>query len=144
MEIIVKRRTWFLGWLMPISIEFNSETIGSVGGYQTKTMEIPEDSGTLTYEQPLDRTDRIEVKDGDVVLVKETILNKIFNIVFITSMLFFIVSNRLNIYTESYPYPSDFLKVSGIAVTIIFVVFRIISFFFNSYKFVIENNSSKE
>ena len=122
MEIIVKRRTWFLGWLMPISIKFNGKTIGSVGGYQTKTMEIPEDSGTLTYEQPLDRTDRIEVKDGDVVLVKETILNKIFNIVFITSMLFFIVSNRLNIYTESYPYPSDFLKVSGIAVTIIFVV----------------------
>lgn len=144
MEIIVKRRTWFLGWLMPISIKFNGKTIGSVGGYQTKTMEIPEDSGTLTYEQPLDRTDRIEVKDGDVVLVKETILNKIFNIVFITSMLFFIVSNRLNIYTESYPYPSDFLKVSGIAVTIIFVVFIIISFFFNSYKFVIENNSSKE
>ena len=144
MEIIVKRRTWFLGWLMPISIKFNGKTIESVGGYQTKTMEIPEDSGTLTYEQPLDRTDRIEVKDGDVVLVKETILNKIFNIVFITSMLFFIVSNSLNIYTESYPYPSDFLKVSGIAVTIIFVVFIIISFFFNSYKFVIENNSSKE
>ena len=70
MEIIVKRRTWFLGWLMPISIEFNSETIGSVGGYQTKTMEIPEEKGTLTYDQPLDRTDRIEVKDGDVVLVK--------------------------------------------------------------------------
>lgn len=144
MEIIVKRRTWFLGWLMPISIKFNGKTIGSVGGYQTKTMEIPEDSGTLTYEQPLDRTDRIEVKDGDVVLVKETILNKIFNIVFITSMLFFIVSNSLNIYTESYPYPSDFLRISGIAVTIIFVVFIIISFFFNSYKFVIENNSSKE
>ncbi|CAM4339663.1 hypothetical protein [Jeotgalicoccus halotolerans] len=144
MEIIVKRRTWFLGWLMPISIKFNGKTIGSVGGYQTKTMEIPEDSGTLTYEQPLDRTDRIEVKDGDVVLVKETIINKIFNIVFVVSMLFFIVSNSLNIYTESYPYPSDFLRISGIAVTIIFVVFIIISFFFNSYKFVIENNSSKE
>ena len=144
MEIIVKRRTWFLGWLMPINIEFNGKTIGSVGGYQTKTMEIPEEKGALTYEQPLDRTDRIEVKDGDVVLVKETIINKIFNIVFITSMLFFIVSNSLNIYTESYPYPSDFYRVSGIGVTIIFVVFIIISFFFNSYKFVIENNSSKE
>lgn len=144
MEIIVKRRTWFLGWLLPISIKFNSEIIGSVGGFHTRTMDIPEESGTLTYYQPLDRTDRIEVKDGDLVLVKETVISQILNIVFVVSLLFFIVSNRLNIYTESYPYPSDFLKVSGIAVTIIFVVFIIISFFFNSYKFVIENNSSKE
>ena len=136
MEIIVKRRTWFLGWLMPISIKFNGKTIGSVGGYQTKNMEIPEETGTLTYDQPLDRTDRIEVKDGDVVLVKETILNKIFNIVFVVSMLFFIVSNSLNIYTGSYPYPSDFIRVSGIGVTIIFVALIVISFLFNSYKFV--------
>lgn len=144
MEIIVKRRTWFLGWLMPISIKFNGKTIGSVGGHQTKTMEIPEEMGTLTYDQPLDPTDLIEVKDGDVVLVKETIINKIFNIVFITSMFYFIFINSLIIYTGSYPYTSDFLRISGIAVTIIFIVFIIISFFVSSYKFVIENNSSKE
>lgn len=129
---------------MPISIKFNGKTIGSVGGYQTKTMEIPEETGTLTYDQPLDRTDRIEVKDGDVVLVKETILNKILNIIFITSMLYFIFINSLTIYTGSYPHTSDFLRISGIAVTIIFIVFIIISFFVNSYKFVVENNSSKE
>src|SRR5699024_11193566 len=59
-------------------------------------------------------------------------------------MLYFIFINSLTIYTGSYPYTSDFLKVSGIAFTIIFVVFIIISFFVNSYKFVVENNSSKE
>lgn len=126
MKITVKRATWFLG------------------GFHTRTMEIPGESGTLTYDQPLDRTDGIEVKDGDLILVKETVLSKIVNIVFITSMLFFIFSNSLNIYTESYPYPPDFLRVSGIGVTIIFVVIIVISFFFNSYKFVKENNSSKE
>jgi hypothetical protein len=142
MEITIKRRTWFLGGGMPISIKFNCKTIGSVGGYQTKILEIPEAEGELTYNQPLDRTDRIEVEDGDVVLIKETKLSKIFNIGFITSMLFFIFSNSLNLYTESYP--SDFLRISGIVVTIIFVAIIVISFFFNSYKFVIENNSSKE
>lgn len=36
MEIIVKKRTWFLGWLMPINIKFNGKTIGFVGGYHTR------------------------------------------------------------------------------------------------------------
>src|SRR5699024_2582126 len=107
MEITVKRRTWFLGWLLPISIKCHSKIVGSVGGFHTRTMDIPEESGMLTYYQPLDRTDRIEVKDGDLVLVKDTVISQILNIVFVVSLLFYNVSNRLNHYTECYPFTYD-------------------------------------
>lgn len=143
MEITVKRRTWFLGCLMPIDINFNRKTIGSVGGFHTRTMEIPEESGTLTYNQPLDRTDRIEVKAGDVVLVKETALSKILNIFVLITMLS-AISYNINTLVTGYPYESQVLGTVGTIMLIMFVTVFIISLFFNSYKFVIENNSSKE
>lgn len=138
MEITVKRRTWFLAWLMPISIKFNNETIGSVGGFHTRTMKIPEESGTLTYEQPLDKADRIEVKDGDVVFIKETVLSKLLNIFFITTMLSAISYNGTTLAT-GYPDESMMLETIGTVLLIILVAVFIISLFFNSYKFVKED-----
>ena len=138
MEITVKRRTWFLGWLIPLSIKFNRKTIGSVGGFHTKTMEIPEESGTLTYNQPLDKTDRIGVKDGDVVLIKETMLSKIVNI-FVLIATIFTISYNVNTLRTGYFYQSEMLGTIGMFYLIIFVTFIVFSFFFNSYKFVKED-----
>lgn len=143
MEITVKRRTWFLGWLIPLSIKFNRKTIGSVGGFHTRTIEIPEEAGILTYEQPLDRTDRLQVKNGDVVLVKETVLSKILNILVVTTFLYSIGTNTY-ISSRDYYYESNTLNTIGIILLILLLASFIISLFFNSYKFVIEDKSFKE
>ena len=138
MEITVKRRTWLLGWLMPIDIKFNRKTIGSVGGNQTKSLEISEETGTLTYDVPLIRTDKIQVEADDVILIKETVLGKILNIIFFTTILFFIL-NSVNTYITGYPYESNIFRILGIGLIIVLIGGAVISLFFNSYKFVIED-----
>lgn len=140
MKITVKRRTWFLGWLMPISIKFNGETIGSVGGYHTKEFDIPRESGILTYEQPLDKTDRVRVEEGDTIYVRETVLSKVGNVLFL-SLFIFIISFNINTLITGEFFESQTIGIITMIVFILFIGVTITSLFFNSYKFVIENQS---
>lgn len=121
---------------MPISIKFNERIIGSIDGCQTKTMEITEKTGTLTYEQPLDRTDQIEVKDGDVVALKETTLNKTLNIFFLIMITYLITKSIYTLFTGLVIYNNASLILDIIIISVTLLLF-VISIFFNSYKFVI-------
>ncbi|TVT27790.1 hypothetical protein FO441_08780 [Salinicoccus cyprini] len=75
MEITVKRRTWLLGLLNSLRLEFNGEKIGNIHFFQNKTIEIPEKEGRLKYVQILDHNDEIHVKDGDIIIIKENLIS---------------------------------------------------------------------
>lgn len=82
MEITVKRRTWFIGFLMPIHLKFNGKEVASLIEIQDEVVSIPREEGYLKYSHFLDRSAGVNVKDGDVVIIKDTNLNKIMNIIF--------------------------------------------------------------
>lgn len=140
MEITVKRRTWFLGIFMPVSLEFNGKKVATLTGTQKKGIPISATEGRLKYIQPFDRSDQINVKDGDVIILKETVLNKIVNIFFILTFILMITIN-INVLFTGFYFESKGLGILAIILFIAFIVLAIISLFFSSYKFVIENQS---
>lgn len=56
MEIYVKRRAWYLGWLGSLELKFNGVRIGSIQGKSSHTYSIPEETGILSYHSLFDRT----------------------------------------------------------------------------------------
>lgn len=138
MEITVKRRTWPLGIFVSVSLEFNNDRVASLTGTQKKVIPISESEGQLKYIQPFDRSDQIHVKDGDVITLKETLLSKIVNILFIMTFIFMITFNLNELYT-GFDYGFEGYGTLGIILFIALIVLAVVSFFFNSYKFVIEN-----
>lgn len=90
MSIKVKRKLWFLSAMMPVIIKFNGKTVGTL--YGSQEIEIPMDGseGELKYYQPIGRNDQLEVNSGDVIHVEETLLGKIFSILFVVLMLYFV------------------------------------------------------
>ncbi|MFC3418732.1 hypothetical protein ACFOLA_04480 [Salinicoccus hispanicus] len=140
MEITVKRRTWFLGILMPLKLAFNGEKITNIHAFQDKTIQIPEEAGRLKYSQPFDLSDQIYVKDGDTVIIKETSLNKIANIVFLATMAFFLFSNNYTPYRES----AFYAEMGGALLPTILIPLGVIALgtiFFSSHKLVTEDES---
>lgn len=138
MEITVKRRTWLLRILMPLKLEFNGEEVAKINAFQSKTIQIPQEAGRLKYSQPLDRSHQIYVKDGDTVIIKETLLNKVANIIFLIMMTFFLFSYKYIPYQESIFY---FELGDGLIPTILILVGVIAlgTVFFSSYVLVIKN-----
>ncbi|GAB3058812.1 hypothetical protein ACFOU0_04455 [Salinicoccus sesuvii] len=138
MEITVKRRTWWLGILMPLKLEFNGEVVAKIHAFENKTIQIPQEAGRLKYSQPLDHSHQIYIKDGDTVIIKETLLNKIGNIIFLAMIAFLLFSNTYFPYQESLFY----VNIGGALVptiVILLLIVALVSVFFSSYVLVIEN-----
>lgn len=139
MEIHAKRRTRYLGWGGPVEMKLNGEHLGEVQGKMTHTFSIPESYGTLSYHQSFDRSHKINVKDGDTVIIKETILNKLVNIVFITTMLSFILYGLNVLITGTY-LETPIVRYGLIFLALSLIVISVVSFIFNSYKLVNEDH----
>ena len=140
MEITVKRRTWLLGILMSVSLKFNGETVASLSGFQEKTISIHEPEGQLEYVQPMDRSHQVRVKDGDIITLEETPLNKTLNILFFATLLYNIFANSYVLYTGTF-FDHRLSGMLAIASFIVFIAVGVISLFFNSYRLVVENKS---
>src|SRR5699024_3973186 len=95
-------------------------------------------SGTLSYHQFLDRSHKINVRNGDNIVIEETMLSKIVNIIFLTTMLFFILFNLYSLKTGVY-FDSLFVRSILITLAISLTVLFIVSPFFPNHKFTIEN-----
>ncbi|WP_026859862.1 hypothetical protein [Jeotgalicoccus psychrophilus] len=138
MEITVKRRTWLLGIFMPVSLEFNGKTVASLYVYQEKTVPITAETGRLKYTQPLDRSHQIQVKDGDTVTLKETKLGLISNIIFMITVIYYIVMGQ-EIFESGFLNNINTVSVIAFILLLILVILGVLTLFFNQYKFVIEN-----
>lgn len=138
MKITIRRRTWFIGIIMPVKIYFNGERLTSILGAQEKVVRIPSAEGYLKYSQPLDRSMGIHVKEGDIVAIKETRLNKIANILFLFSVIYLLAMNN-HIFRAGAPNFNEFSTIIGLVLIIALLLVSIISLFFNSYRLVIED-----
>lgn len=49
MKITVKRKTWFLGRMMPITLYFHNKDIGKVSASEEKEMKIPIEKGIFKF-----------------------------------------------------------------------------------------------
>lgn len=138
MEIYVKRRTLYLGWLGSLELKFNGERIRSIQGKTTHNYSIPESKDILSYLSLFDRSRKINIKDGDTIVIKETILSKMINILFLTTILGFLVFNFYSFATGVY-LDHPFIRYTLITLSISLTVIFVISLFFQNYKFIIEN-----
>lgn len=138
MEVYVKRRTLYLGWLGSLELKFNGERIMSIQGKTTHNYSIPESNDILSYLSLFDRSRKINIKDGDTIVIKETILSKMINILFLTTILGFLVFNFYSFATGVY-LDHPFIRYTLITLSISLTVIFVISLFFQNYKFIIEN-----
>lgn len=143
MEIIIKRKTWLQGALMPVSLKVNDKTVTSLYINQEKTIELPAETARLKYTQPLDRSHQIQVRNGDTVALKETKFGMITNIIFFVTVLYYIIMGQ-EIFESVFLNNINLTSIIAFILLITLVILGVISFFLNQYKFVIENNSSKE
>ena len=56
----------------------------------------------MEYIQPMDRSHQVRVKDGDIITLKETPLNKTLNILFFATLLYNIFANSYVLYTGTF------------------------------------------
>lgn len=143
MEIIIKRKTWLQGALMPVSLKVNDKTVTSLYINQEKTIELPTETARLKYTQPLDRSHQIQVRNGDTVALKETKFGMITNIIFFVTVIYYIIMGQ-EIFESVFLNNINLTSIIAFILLITLVILGVISFFLNQYKFVIENNSSKE
>lgn len=142
MEITVKRKTWPLGGLMPVSLNINGKTVTSLYFNQEKTIALPTETARLKYTQPLDRSHQIEVENGDTVALKETKLGMISNIIFIMTVLYYISMGR-EIFENGFLNNINLASVIAFILLLTLVILGVITIFFNQYKFEIENKVSR-
>lgn len=138
MEIYVKRRTWYLGWLGSLELKFNGERIGAIQGRSTHTYSIPKSTGILSYHGLFDRSRKISIKEGETIVIYETPLSKLMNMVCLILMLSFLLFNLYTLETGVYM-EAPFIRYTLITLVISFFIIFIISLFFPNHKFVIEN-----
>lgn len=143
MEITVKRRTWLLGAFMPVSLILNGKTVASLYVNQEKTISLPTETARLKYTQPLDRSHQVQVENGDTIALKETKLGMISNIIFFITALYYIVMGQ-EIFESGFLNNINLTSVIAFILLITLVILGVITLFFNQYKFVIENKTSKE
>lgn len=138
MEITVKRRTWFIGLLMPLKLNFNGKDVASIIVFEEKVIPLTEKEGYLKYRQPLDRSSGIHVKDGDVIKIEETNLSKLLNILFLITAIY-MITMRSHIFRAGAIHLDELASTIGLVLVVSLVILSMISFFFNSYKLVVEN-----
>ena len=138
MKITVKRRTWFLEILTPVHLNFNGKEVASLVGRQDEVIQIPKEEGYLKYNRFLDRSAGVHVKAGDVVKIKETALNKIVNILFLSTFIYLLAMSS-HVLRTGYPNFNEFSTILGTILISALLLLIVISYFFSSYRLVVEN-----
>lgn len=137
LKITVKRRTWFLGMGTPVKIQFNNRLIGTVDSFQEEEMEILAEKGQLICTSPMDRDSRLNVQAGDRVMIRDTLFNRVANILIAAWTMVFIFNY---IYTSLPNIESKGLfPESGIIVFIVYLILCTGTYFSRQYKLIKEN-----
>lgn len=142
LKITVKRRTCFLGMGTPVKIQFNGRLIGTVKSFKEKQMDIPAEKGQLICTSPLERESKLNVKSGDKVLIKDTLLNKTANILLAVWTVIFLSNLIVSAVFGSNTEP--FLPVNGLVILIIYLVLCTVSYFSRQYEIVVENPEKRK
>lgn len=128
-KITVKRKTWILGRVIPITLYFNNNEIGKISASEEKELIIPGGEGVLKYKLFLEKENQITAEDGDYILLKDTVSNKIANIIFFGWFIILLISLFFNEH-------AGVVESAGPIFLIGFILILISMFFFSSYKFI--------
>ncbi len=129
MKITVKRKTWFLGRMMPITLYFHNKDIGKVSASEEKEMKIPVENGILKYKIFLEKGNQINVENGDYIILKDTLMNKIANFIFLAWFII-LLTNIFFIENE------EMMKNTSLTFLVGFIIISVISIFIGSHKFI--------
>lgn len=138
MSIKVKRKLWILSAFMPVILKYNNKSVGTLYGAQDMEIITDEDEGELRYYQPIGRNDRLNVKNGDIVQVEETVNGKLFSLLFVALMIY-LFSRSLGII--NFMNSSNYEELLMMEKTFfgILLVIALIGFFFKTHKLVLIN-----
>lgn len=129
MKITVKRKTWFLGRMIPVTLYFHNMEIGKVSASEEKEMKIPAKEGILKYKRFLEKGNQISVENGDYIILKDTLMNKIVNIIFLVWFII-IMTNIFFIENE------EIMQKISLIFLVGFIIILISSVFISSHKFI--------
>jgi len=76
MSIIIKRNTGWLGVASKIQIKLNGQKAGSVMEKKYIEVEVPKGKANLQVARFGSKSNKIEVKDGDVIEITSTIFSR--------------------------------------------------------------------
>lgn len=76
MSIIIKRNTGWLGVASKIQIKLNGQKVGSVMEKKYIEVEVPKGKANLQVARFGSKSNKIEVKDGDVIEITSTIFSR--------------------------------------------------------------------
>ena len=137
LKITVKRQTWFLGMTTPVKIQFNNRLIGTVDSFQKEEMKILAEKGQLICTSPMDKESRLNVQAGDRVIIRDTLFNRVANILLAVWTMIVIFNY---IYTSLPNIESKGLfPESGIIVFTVYLIVCAGSYFSRQYKLIKEN-----
>lgn len=137
MSVKVKRKLWIFAAFIPLRIRYNNKSVGTL--YGSQELEFPaEDEGELKYHQPIGREDQLQVKNGDVVQIEETMLGKFLSILLVLYFIYLILSIFKVIDFTGYSNYEQLISAERIVLGGLLTV-ALISFFFKTHKLVLLN-----
>lgn len=137
MSVKVKRKLWIFAAFIPLRIRYNNKSVGTL--YGSQELEFPaEDEGELKYHQPIGRDDQLQVKNGDVVQIEETMLGKFLSILLVLYFIYLILSIFKVIDFTGYSNYEQLISAERIVLGGLLTV-ALISFFFKTHKLVLLN-----
>ena len=137
MSVKVKRKLWIFAAFIPLRLRYNNKSVGTL--YGSQELEFPaEDEGELKYHQPIGRDDQLQVKNGDVVQIEETMLGKFLSILLVLYFIYLILSIFKVIDFTGYSNYEQLISAERIVLGGLLTV-ALISFFFKTHKLVLLN-----
>lgn len=137
MSVKVKRKLWIFAAFIPLRIRYNNKSVGTL--YGSQELEFPaEDEGELKYHQPIGREDQLQVKNGDVVQIEETMLGKFLSILLVLYFIYLILSIFKVIDFTGYSNYEQLISAERIVLGGLLTV-ALVSFFFKTHKLVLLN-----
>ena len=137
MSVKVKRKLWIFAAFIPLRLRYNNKSVGTL--YGSQELEFPaEDEGELKYHQPIGRDDQLQVKNGDVVQIEETMNGKLFSLLFVALMIYLFSRGLGIINFTNCPNYEELMIMEQIILGIIFVI-ALIGFFLKTHKLVLLN-----
>ena len=96
MAVTINRDTGFLGMLGSLKLIINGKVVGKVAHNNTIELDLPHDEAILHISQGGSRSNKVEVRDGDTLVVKTVTRTKIL------FLLMFAVPTLLTFFPNTY------------------------------------------
>lgn len=137
LKITVKRRTWYIGSSTPVKIQFNGRLIGTVDSFEETEMNILAKKGQLVCTSPMERESKLSVQAGDRVLIKDTLFNRIANILLIVFTLILIINFTYGLLLNTNT--GGLIPMSRLTVIGVYLFISVGIYFSRGYRIVIDN-----